>query len=696
MIHFAKPHYLILGLITIVGLIFLFRKMQQLREQQLQKFAASHLLGKLCANVSAERRTVKKALVLAAIFCCFVALARPQHGSKWVEVKRKGIDILFAVDTSKSMLAEDVRPNRLQRAKFAILDFVGQLEGDRVGLMPFAGSAYLMCPLTIDYGAFESSLDAVNTTIIPKGGTDLAAAIREAGSVLSNEANHKILVFITDGENLQGDALKAAEKAAEEGMTIYTVGVGTQTGELIPLSRNGKTGFVKDKDGKFITSHLDETALTKIAEVTGGLYVPLGAGGEGLQTIYQEKLSLVPKEELAEKRHKVPLERFVWPLGAAIVLLMLEFVVSGRKSARSFKIPFIKTAGRRDKVTAALLLLFLLGSPLIHAARASEGEDAYRKGDYLTAAEFYDEALQKTPDDARLHFNYGTAAYKNNMYDEAAKAFQEALKSDDLALQEEAYFNRGNALFQQGSESVQTDAQHSMEMWQQALDSYDGALQLNSMNDDARFNQELVKRKLEELKKQQEEQDKQDQKNKDDKKDDKKQDKDKNKDQNGEQQDDQKGDQKGEQQQEDESGQQQDKQQGDQQKDKSGEQQDKQGDKQQNQGGQQDKDKQDQDSAAAGNGSQQDEEKQDSAAAENGKQKADEEKTGEASAAEKAAEQAEEQAKARDVRRHSMGKMTREEAKQLLNSLKDEEGELNFIPASGQGTADNQTIEKDW
>ena len=203
MITFGAPLWFPVGGTVIVLLIFLYKKMGLRRQRELQKFAAAHLLGKLCGNVSAKRRLLKRSLLLAAIACCFIALARPQYGSRWIDVKRKGIDILFAVDTSKSMLAEDVRPNRLKRAKFAIMDFINQLEGDRVGLMPFSGSAFLMCPMTIDYSAFEGSLGAIDTTIIPRGGTDLAVAISEAESILSNEANHKILVLITDGENLQ-------------------------------------------------------------------------------------------------------------------------------------------------------------------------------------------------------------------------------------------------------------------------------------------------------------------------------------------------------------------------------------------------------------------------------------------------------------------------------------------------------------
>jgi Ca-activated chloride channel homolog len=652
-ITFAEPFWFVVEAFVLVLLVVFFNRMQQRRQQELARFASSHLLGKLCASVSGRRRTIKRIVLLFAIACCFAALARPQYGVKWVDVKRKGIDILFAIDTSKSMLAEDVRPNRLQRAKYGVLDFIGQLEGDRVGLMPFAGSAFLMCPMTIDYSAFESSLHALDTAIIPKGGTDLAAVIAEAEAVLSNEANHKILVLITDGENLEGDVMRAAKRAAEKGMTIYTVGVGTSEGELIPLTRNGKTGFVKDASGTFITSHLDEKSLTEIAEATAGLYVPLGTSGEGLQAIYQQKLSLIPKEELAEKRHKVPLERFTWPLGAAIALLIVEFLIGGRKSKRSLRIPFVKTAGRRKKKAMAVALFCCL-LPLSNNARASVGEDAYHADDFLTASMFYSEQLELSPTDARLHYNYGTAAYKNNLFEDAAQSFSEALKSNDLNLQELAYYNRGNALFQQGMESLQTDKQHTLELWQQAVDSFDGALQLDSTNDDANFNLTLVKKKLEELQKEQKEEEKQ--KKEEEKKKDQEQNKD-NKEQEKKQNND--GDQQQEQNQDTEQDQQ-NKENGDQQKD---------GDKNNNQSAEPSEQEQGENQAAA---------------------------QAEDDATKSAADQQAQQDQKLDQERRQQGKMTTDEAEQLLNSLKDEEGELNFVPVAPSGSRDNQQTTKDW
>jgi Ca-activated chloride channel family protein len=656
---FAQPHWLFVGLIACIGLVLLFRYMQKRRLAALEKFAARQLIGRLTRNVSGNRRRYKNILLLLAVFLCFAALARPQYGFQWVDVKRKGIDLLFALDSSKSMLAEDIKPNRLKRAHLAVLDFVQQLEGDRVGLMPFAGSAYLMCPLTLDYEAFEDSLSAVTTDIIPRGGTNIAAVIDTAVETLNNAANHKILIILTDGENLQGDALKAAEEAAKQGLTIYTVGVGTSQGELIPVAEKSGKGFVKDQQGNFVTSRLDEKTLTAIAEKSGGLYVPLGTAGEGLETIYQQKLTLVPKEELAERRHKVPLERFEWPLAAALFCLILELLIGERKKARS--LPFIKAIRqtvrrtvRREKkvaeviVVAVVILLFCLGT----AGRAycSKGEEAFAQGNYLQASEYYRQKLEKSPNDPELHYNYGTAAFKNNMFDDAVEAFTKALKSDDIELQKKAYFNRGNSYYQKGAEVQQADPETTLNQWKQALSSLQSALQLDPDNGDAKHNQEVIKKRLEELEKQQQQKQQQNEQN--------------NKDQQK---------QKDQQDQGQDNSAQQDK---NQQQPKADEQQS--GDGQEGEKPASAKNKQDQ-------------EQQQPQAAENKDSKPD--KPIPLNESQEKNKNSEEQAK-QDALRQQLGKMTKEEAESLLNALKNEEGELNFVP-SGRGNNEND-IDKDW
>ncbi len=600
---------------------------------------------------------------------CFAALARPQYGFHWVDVKRKGIDLLFALDTSKSMLAEDIKPNRLKRAHLAILDFVEQLDGDRVGLMPFAGSAYLMCPLTLDYEAFKDSLAAVTTDIIPRGGTNIAAVINAAAETLNNAANHKILIILTDGENLQGDAVKAAEAAAKQGLTIYTVGVGTSQGELIPVAEANGKGFVKDREGKFVTSRLDEKSLKAIAEKTGGLYAPLGMAGEGLETIYQKKLTLVPKEELAERRQKVPLERFEWPLAAALVFFILELLIGERKKSRA--LPLIDTMRRlirrRKKVAEVTVVILLLSLGISGKAYCSQGEEAFAQGNYLQASEYYRKQLEKSPNDPELHYNYGTAAFKNNMYDEAIEAFSKALKSDDIELQKKAYYNRGNSYYQKGAEAQQADPKTTINQWKQALGSLQSALQLDPNDVDAKHNQQVIKKRLEKLEKQQQQQkqDKQNNKDQQDKKNQKDQQDPKNSgDSNNRQQSNSSR------------------------QDKKSQQQKGDADKQQTGQGQADK-KPDENKKGQEQNRQQpmDQEKNDV------KTGNKDDKPVPLNEEQKKNNSPADQAKQRAGRVQS-GKMTKEEAESLLNALKNEEGELNFVP-SGHSSNEND-IDKDW
>ena len=217
---FAQPFWLLTGLIACLAVfLFIFLNIRR-RKNELEKFAAPKLLAGLTSNISRSRRRGKNILFVVGIAFLFLALARPQYGERWIEVRRKGIDILIGVDVSNSMLAQDIKPSRLGRAKLAIRDFVAQLEGDRVGLLPFAGTAFLMCPLTTDYEAFNASLTTLDAGSIPKGGTDLGLAIRQAGEVLSNDVNHKIFILVTDGEDLSAEALQAAEEAKEQNMTV--------------------------------------------------------------------------------------------------------------------------------------------------------------------------------------------------------------------------------------------------------------------------------------------------------------------------------------------------------------------------------------------------------------------------------------------------------------------------------------------
>ncbi|RUA03168.1 MAG: hypothetical protein DSY89_01305 [Deltaproteobacteria bacterium] len=501
-IHFARPAWLIAGGFVCCTVLVLLRMSAGWKQKKMTRFVSAKMWAQLTANVSATRRRLKMILLLTAVFGCFVALARPQYGEQWIDVRQKGIDILIGLDTSRSMLAPDIRPNRLARAKLAIKDFVDRLGGDRVGLIPFAGTSFLMCPLTTDYNAFNESLDAVTPASIPVGGTNMAEVITKAEKILHNESNYRILILVTDGENLQGRALAAAEDAARQKMTIYTVGVGTRAGELIPDAKN-RGNFIKDESGNFIRSRLDEKTLKKIAELTGGMYVPLGSMGQGFTTIYREKLKLVPKEEHQERKQRRPIERFYWPLALSIILLFIEFLVSGRKSIGLSGLPFIRTAGRRLFTQGKLLIVFLLLLIRPLSANGSTADQLFHAGKLDQAEKVYATKMKQQPDNPVLQFNMGDVQYRKKDFARAKDLFSKALATDDLALQAKSYFNLGNTRFQLGQSTLKTDPEQTIEHYRKAIEAFEGCLKLRPEDKDARENLAIVKKELEKLKRQQ-------------------------------------------------------------------------------------------------------------------------------------------------------------------------------------------------
>jgi len=505
---FAQPIWLIAGVIACALLAWQYRRFDLAQRAALGKFAAARLLHKLTSSVSAPRRRVKRGLFTLGVGLLFVALARPQAGFEWKETHRTGLELLFAVDTSKSMLAQDVKPDRLARAKLAVSDLVAKLNGDGVGLVAFAGNAFLQCPVTLDYDAFRESLDALDTTTIPRGGTDIAAAIHESEAVFKTRtAAEKILVLITDGEDLGGEGITAAEQAAKDGVKIFTVGVGSTTGELVPIpSETGGTDFAKDENGQLVKSHLDDATLTKIAEETGGMYQPLGAQGEGLEKIYNEGLAHFTREDLSSRQTKVPLERFYWPLLGALVCLMGEMLIGNRRRGRAVKpapAPVKKPLAPGLRPAAAALALFT-GIASTHAASSQTAEQAYRKGDFAKAQQEYAANAAKEPANAELRFNSGTAAYKAGDYAMAATAFQQSLETDEVPVQHDAYYNLGNTQYRLGQKTEKENPQATIKTWEQAVKSYDAALQINTTDTEAKHNRDLVNRKIEELKKQEE------------------------------------------------------------------------------------------------------------------------------------------------------------------------------------------------
>ncbi len=294
---------------------------------------AGNLLPEIAKSFSYKKQIWKYTLLVCIFIFSIFALARPQWGFQWQEIKRQGLDIIVAVDTSKSMLTQDVKPNRLERTKLAVKDLLKKLDGDRVGLIAFAGDAFWVSPLTIDYSGFTLSLNDLNINTIPRGGTDISSAIREALRGYEKvPAKYKSVIIITDGENLEGDPLVAAEKAKEKGIKIYCIGIGTREGELVRVQNDqGEFEFLKDGQGNFIKSRLNENILREIAQITGGAYVRAGGVDFGLDVIYERQLAKMEKREFESKMEKRYYERFQVPLLLALIFLIAETLLSTRK-----------------------------------------------------------------------------------------------------------------------------------------------------------------------------------------------------------------------------------------------------------------------------------------------------------------------------------------------------------------------------
>ena len=527
---FDQPKMLWLMAATVPALIFFFHWSWKKRTRLISQFVQSRLLASLTVGVSARRLKLRLAALVLAVAFIFLALSRPQWGFQLEEVKQRGLDILVAIDTSRSMLATDIKPNRLGRSKLAALDLLKIAKHDRLGLIAFAGSAFLHCPLTLDEEAFRQSLAALDVGIIPQGGTALSEAIQIARSAFKKEGdNFRVLVLITDGEDHEEGALNLAKEAAKEGVRIFTIGVGTASGELLPnTDEQGHKGFVKDDQGNVVKSRLNELLLQQIATSTEAFYLPLQAT-KTMETLYERGLAPLPKSEISTKLARRHFERYQWPLAIAIGLLVFEmFFPEHKKPGRS--------APRLASLNTFLVLVWLLAGAgtTASAATASKALRHYEQGNYSTARKEYEALARENPKDARLHYNAGAAAYREKNYENAAASFEAALTAEELGLQEKAYYNLGNARYQMGEN--EQEPQEKAKNWELAVKQYETALKLKPDDLEAKSNLDFVRKRIEELKAEQKDQDKQDQKKQDEEKKDEKKDQDKKDDQKGDDQ----------------------------------------------------------------------------------------------------------------------------------------------------------------
>ena len=616
------------------------------RCERVARFIHANLVKQLTLGLSMARRKAKLGLLVGVVLLLFVALARPKSGYELQKTETRSLDILVAVDTSRSMLATDQSPNRLERAKLAVFDLMRLAKRDRLGLIAFSGTAFLQCPLTVDRNAFVQSVNSLSTDIIPQGGTAIGEAVNEALRTLEKEEdNHKVLVLMTDGEDHEAGVTDAAQKANEIGMKIFTIGLGSPKGELIQLPdpKTGQLEFLKDESGNVVKSRLNEPLLRDLATGTGAFYLPM-QGADTMERLYEAGLAGLTPNRIENQMTKRFFERFQWPLGLAILLLLGEMLLGeGRRSS-----------GKNGAAALAALGLFLLAPTAL--ASPADARRAMERDDFRTALRLYEKLLKEQPEDARLHYNAGAAAYRAGEFEKAKNHFNSTLASPDapLSLQQQAFYNLGNAMFRLGETTDNPD--DKAKQWIDALKKYEGALELSQQLDntpkdeDAQFNTDIVKKRLEQLQQQQQQQQQGDDQ----------QEQDKNENQQEQQQqksDEQKKQEQQQEQNEQQNQQQQDSQQGDEEK--------KEQQQQQQSGDEQEKPEDQQQGGSAGD---------------------DEKEQPQPSQGQEQSESGQPQPE---------GKMTPEQVRQLLDNLKQQERSLIYRPVK-KGKANKRGITKNW
>ena len=328
---FANSEYLwALLVIPVLTLFFVWSRIK--RRQLLRKFGNEDTISLLMPFASRFRPVLKFVILMLALASVIIGIARPQFGAKLKKVKREGIELIIALDVSNSMMAEDIKPNRLDRAKLAISRLVDRLKDDKIGLIVFAGDAYTQLPITTDYNSAKLFLNSINTQIVPKQGTAIGAAIGLAErSFTPDSKSNKAIIVITDGENHEDDAVAAATAAAEKGIVIHTIGMGLPQGSPIPVLRNGQTEYLKDGSGNVVVTKLDEATLEKVAAAGEGIYIRANNAQVGLNTLLDE-INKLQKTEMDAMIYSEYNDQFQYFFALGLFLIILEFLILERKN----------------------------------------------------------------------------------------------------------------------------------------------------------------------------------------------------------------------------------------------------------------------------------------------------------------------------------------------------------------------------
>ncbi len=475
---FSYPYmFYLVWLVLLLGGILVYGNKK--RKKILSGFAGKEMLFHVIPGYSVKRRTLKSVILLLALLLIVISLAGPLVGFKWEKIREKGVDIMICLDCSKSMLAQDIKPNRLERAKHEIIDLLRMMKSDRAGLVAFAGDSVLQCPLTMDYSAFNIFLNALNPDYMPVGGTDIGGAIETALNGFEKNVNSdKAIIIITDGENTSGRPVKAAEKAAKLGVKIFCIGVGSLGGAPIPAK---KGGFIKDSSGRIIMSKVNDKELKKIAAITDGRYVRSVAGNMDLDIIYKQDIcKTMTKKTLKSTRRKIWENRFQWFLFPALILLFAELLIDEKKK----DIPFII-------FLIVLSMISFQPAKTCYAGVSSsvkKGIVAFSNKEYDKAEKNFIDAQLQRPQLPDIYYDIGTAAYKKKDFKSALKNFKKAINTTKKDLKIKARYNLANTEYRLGQ-------------LENAVNDYERVLKLDPDNKNAMENLEFVKKKIKAQKK---------------------------------------------------------------------------------------------------------------------------------------------------------------------------------------------------
>lgn len=490
MFRFSNPEYLyLLLLIPVIILLFLVINVRQ--RKRLKAFGDPALLAQLMPDISHRRPSFKFILQVTAITICMIMIAGPQFGSKLEKSKRQGAELMIALDVSNSMMAEDIQPNRLAKAKQILSKLVDKLKDDKIGLIVFAGDAFTQLPITSDYVSAKMFMNTISPELVPTQGTSIGEAIELCMKSFppKGEAERAIIV-ITDGENFEDDAMEAAKEAQKEGVKIHVVGLGLEQGSPIPLPNS--SDFRKDKEGNVVITKLNEKMCQDIAAAGNGIYVQSDNSNAAIK-ILEAQLDKMTKADLETAVYSEYDEQFGGLAWIVLLLLLVDLLLMHRKNKRLRNVRLFSLA------------LLIVSAPIASAQKAErsdirKGNRQYENKKFTEAEIQYRKALEINPQSKEGSYNLGNALYRQNKPKEALEQYQNALNiQNDPKKKSQIFHNAGN-VFMAGKD------------YEKAVSAYKNSLVINPSDNETRYNLALAQAML---KKQQQEQ----KKNKDDKKD---------------------------------------------------------------------------------------------------------------------------------------------------------------------------------